>query len=159
MRYPASHQGVIRCIISYMRSNTQFADMLHVLVHLCGSAAPLTSDQIGEMLRTNGSVVRRTMSGLRKAGFVESEKGHGGGWKLLADPEKTTLEDVYKALGQAPLFALGFRNKFPSCLAEQAVQSSLIAEFELATTLLRMRFQKITLRTLADDFNHRLSRS
>jgi DNA-binding IscR family transcriptional regulator len=43
---------------------------------------------------TNPVVFRRTLAGLREAGFVRSEKGHGGGWMLAKPLAKVSLLDV-----------------------------------------------------------------
>ena len=87
--------------------------MLHVLLHMAEQDAPLTSETIGKMLNTNPVVVRRMMSGLRERGYVQSEKGHGGGWVLTRPLSELTLLDVYQALGEPPIFALGLDQ---SCL-------------------------------------------
>ena len=80
-----------------MRNDTRLSRMLHVLIHMARHEGPATSEAIGQMLGTNPVVVRRTMALLKNEGYVSSEKGHRGGWRLakpLADI--TLLEDVYK---------------------------------------------------------------
>ncbi|TXD40644.1 Rrf2 family transcriptional regulator [Xanthomonas campestris] len=72
--------------------------MLHVLLHMARSAQPMTSEQIARMLSTNAVVVRRTMAGLREAGYVHSSKGHHGGWQLARDLAQVTLLDVHRAV-------------------------------------------------------------
>ncbi|HYE44453.1 MAG TPA: Rrf2 family transcriptional regulator, partial [Caulobacter sp.] len=62
-----------------MRKDSRLSRMLHVLLHMAQRHEPMTSDAIAQMLGTNPAVVRRTMAGLRDAGYVRSEKGHGGG--------------------------------------------------------------------------------
>lgn len=56
------------------------------------------------MLDTNPALVRRSMAGLREAGYVRSEKGHNGGWSLSCDPTTVTLLDIYKAVGITHLY-------------------------------------------------------
>jgi DNA-binding IscR family transcriptional regulator len=85
----------------------------------------MTSDAIAKMLEANPVVVRRTMAGLRDHGCVQSAKGHGGGWQLTKTLGQITLLDVYKALGEPPVFALGMANDRPSCLIELAVNQGL----------------------------------
>ena len=58
----------------------------------------LTSQQIAGSVNTNPVVIRRLLGLFRKAGLVESKKGIGGGWVLLADPEQITLLDVLRAV-------------------------------------------------------------
>ena len=49
--------------------------------------------------------LRRLLSGLRAAGFVGSEKGHGGGWVISCPRERITLRDIHEALGAPALSA------------------------------------------------------
>jgi DNA-binding IscR family transcriptional regulator len=61
-----------------MQLDGRLSRMLHVLIHMDRIEGPITSAQAAQMLHTNPVVVRRTMAGLREAGFVRSEKGHAG---------------------------------------------------------------------------------
>ena len=65
-----------------MSQDRRLARVLHVLLHLDEMDGPATSDMIAQMLGTNPALVRRTMAGLREAGYVQAAKGHGGGWRL-----------------------------------------------------------------------------
>jgi DNA-binding IscR family transcriptional regulator len=38
------------------------------------------------------------MAGLREAGYVQSPKGHHGGWQLARDLAQVTLLDVHRAV-------------------------------------------------------------
>lgn len=126
--------------------------MLHVLLHMAGSETPMTSDQVAGMLGTNSAVVRRTMAGLREAGYVRSEKGHGGGWRLDCDLEKITFLDVLRAVGTERLFAIGFDNDAPDCAVERAVNASVASAMNRAEEVLIEGFQAITLADLAGRF-------
>ncbi|QTG90363.1 Rrf2 family transcriptional regulator, partial [Vibrio furnissii] len=63
-----------------MRLDSRLSRVLHILLHLVKQ--PMTSEQFATMLGTNAVVIRRTMAGLRDAGYVTSTKGQGGGWTL-----------------------------------------------------------------------------
>lgn len=69
-----------------MRSDSRLSRMLHVLLHMARQDRPMTSQTVAGMLGSNAAVVRRTMAGLRDTGYIRSEKGHGGGWVIVADP-------------------------------------------------------------------------
>ncbi|AMP05744.1 transcriptional regulator family protein [Collimonas pratensis] len=99
--------------------------MLHVLLHMARHDQPFTSEQISKMLNTNPVVVRRTMAGLREAGYVRSEKGHGGGWTIVCDLKKITLLDVHKAVGGPQVFAIGNESDNPECVVERVVNAAL----------------------------------
>ena len=115
----------------------------------------MTSDVLAQCMSTNPVVVRRTMGLLREAGYVDSERGHGGGWTISADLEQVTLRDLFVALGEPAVFALGHKQENPQCLVEQAVNAALDDAFAEAEALLLDRFGKVTLAALAADFAQR----
>ena len=96
------------------------------------------------------------MVGLREAGFVTSEKGHGGGWVMAAPLESVTLHDVHMALGAPALVSLGFREDRPECLVAQAVNESLRGAMEKAEAFLLSQLDGITLAELSRGFDQRL---
>ena len=126
--------------------------MLHVLLHMARDDQPVTSERIAQMLGTNPAVVRRTMGGLREAGYVRSEKGHGGGWTLDCDLAQVTLLDVFRAVGSERLFAMGFDNENPDCLVETVVNAALQDAMAQATAILLERLGAVSLADLAERF-------
>ncbi|MDN6858633.1 Rrf2 family transcriptional regulator [Pseudomonas sp. CAN2814] len=135
-----------------MRTDSRLSRMLHVLLHMARDDQPVTSERIAQMLGTNPAVVRRTMGGLREAGYVRSEKGHGGGWTLDCDLAQVTLLDVYRAVGSERLFAMGFDNDNPDCLVEKVVNAALQDAMEQATAILLERLGAVSLADLAERF-------
>ncbi|WP_439602594.1 Rrf2 family transcriptional regulator [Devosia sp.] len=128
-----------------MNKDTRLSGVLHVLLHLGQVSVPLTSDVLAHTMGTNPPVFRRTMAGLREAGYVTSEKGHGGGWLLARPLSQITLLDVYTALGRPGLFAFGSRNEAPDCKVEQAVNVALTDTMDKAEALFLESFRTITL--------------
>lgn len=116
---------------------------------------PKTSEALARAMCTNPVVVRRIMAGLREQGLVSSEKGHGGGWRIACDLNKVTLRDIYGALGEPDILAMGNRTDMPGCLVEQAVNAALGKAFDEAEDLLLRRFGEVTLAMLSADFNAR----
>src|SRR3546814_12196052 len=115
-----------------MKRDSRRSGVLRVLLHMAEHRAPMTSEQLAKAMQTHPVVIRRILGGLRDAGFVHSEKGHGGGWtiaKLLAD---ITMRDVYDAIGCPGLIAMGNRTEEPGCLVEQAVKDALDPRFTAA---------------------------
>src|SRR5690606_29893778 len=129
--------------------------VLHALLHMAASDGPMTSEALAACMRTNPVVVRRTMAGLREAGFVRSDKGHNGGWSIACDLEAVTLRDIHNALGEPAIFAIGNRNETPQCLVEQSVNAALDHAFHEAEALLLERFAEVSLADLAEDFARR----
>ena len=131
-----------------MKKSSKFSDILHVLLHMAESKELITSEELAKATKTNPVVVRRTMAGLRERGFVVSEKGHGGGWKLSCDLNVVTLLDVYKAVESPALFAMVNRSEHSECQIEKAVNVATRHAFDKAEKLLLNQFQNTTLATL-----------
>lgn len=139
-----------------MKRDSRLSGILHVLLHMAEHPGPVTSETLARAMATNPVVIRRIMAGLRDEGYVVSEKGHGGGWRLACDLSQVTLLDVYTALGRPSLLALGHRTEAPGCLVEQAVNGALGQAFREAEALLLKRLGEVTLASLSADFHDRL---
>lgn len=139
-----------------MKRDSRLSGVLHVLLHMAEHDGPMTSETLAKAMQTNPVVIRRVMAGLRDAGYVRSEKGHGGGWTLACDLGAVTLRDVYNALGHPALLSIGNRTESPGCLVEQAVNAALSDAFREAEELLLARFETVTLAALSADFHARL---
>lgn len=131
--------------------NSQLSGVLHVLLHMAERDEPVTSETLARAMDTNPVVIRRVMAGLRDAGYVRAEKGHGGGWMLARDLANVSLRDVYDALGGFALLAIGNRTESPGCPVEQAVNAALNRATADAEALLLERFGEITLARLRAD--------
>lgn len=140
-----------------MRRDNKLSGVLHVLLHMLGMKAPATSAQLARIMGTNPVVVRRVMAGLRVQGFVTSAKGHGGGWMIACDPAAVTLADIYRAVGEPTLVAMGHRADMPGCLVEQAVNGALDGAFREVEAVFRAHLDAVTLAALSADFNRRLA--
>lgn len=132
-----------------MRHDTRLSRVLHILIHMDRHDGAVTSDSIAAMLQTNPVVIRRTMAGLREAGYVMSGKGHGGGWALARPLHEITLADIYRALGSPELFSIGLAGDNPHCVVEQAVNAALSDAMANAREILIQRFGTLTLAALA----------
>ena len=135
-----------------MRNDSRLSRMLHVLLHMANHDGPMTSETIARMLGTNAVVVRRTMAGLRDAGYVRSEKGHGGGWVIAADLEMVSLLDVHRAVGGPRIFAIGSEHSNPDCAVEKAVNAAVEDALQHAEALLIARLGAVCLAELAQGF-------
>jgi len=139
-----------------MKRDSRLSGVLHILLHMAERAGPVTSEDLSRMMGTNPVVIRRIMAGLRRQGYVRSEKGHGGGWTLSCDLSNVTLRDIYEALGSPSLLAIGNRTEAPGCLVEQAVNAALHQAFHEAESRLLTRFGEVTLSMLSADVHSRL---
>jgi Rrf2 family protein len=134
-----------------MSRDTRLSDVLHVLLHMDQLEGPLTSEVLARSMGTNPAVFRRTMAGLREAGFVKSEKGPGGGWRLARPLREITLLAVYEALNRPNLFAIGNRSRHPDCLIEKSVNEVMTETMTAAEALFATRFSEISLDQLISD--------
>jgi DNA-binding IscR family transcriptional regulator len=132
-----------------MNRDTRLSDVLHVLLHMDHAKELLTSDVLARSMGTNPAVFRRSMAGLREAGLVRSEKGHGGGWQLARPLCEITLLDVYEALGRPNFFAIGNRGGHTACRVEKNVNAVMMDTMAEAATLFATRFGEITLDQIA----------
>jgi len=132
-----------------MPTDSRLSRMLHVLIHMDHMEGPVTSDTIAKMLQTNPVVARRTMSGLRAAGYLASVKGHGGGWTLSKPLDEVTLRDIHVALGSPKVFAIGLADDNPRCLVEQAVNAAMQEAMREAEQRLLKRFGEVTIGELS----------
>jgi DNA-binding IscR family transcriptional regulator len=130
-----------------------------VLLHMDEMDQVVTSEALAPLMKANPVVLRRTLAGLRDAGIVRSEKGHGGGWSLARDLGSVTLGDVYAALGTTTLFTIGHRNERPRCLLEQAVNRSIDETLTRAERLLVARLRSITVADVLADASRKSRRS
>lgn len=140
-----------------MKSKGRLSAVLHALLHMAHRGGPMTSEELAACLRTHAVVVRRTMAGLREAGFVVSERGHGGGWVLARDLASVTLLDVQMAVGDAGGAADGDGPHADGCVIEQSVQRALAGSLREAEALLMKRLGEVTLADLSADFNRAMA--
>lgn len=132
-----------------MPQDTRLARLLHVLIHMHLRGGSTTSDTISEMLKTNPVVVRRTMAGLRDAGYVVSVGGRGGGWTLTEEFAQLTVADVYRATRGEQVFAFGPSSDNPQCPVEATANRLLETAMEAAETSLLAHLSSKTLVEIA----------
>jgi DNA-binding IscR family transcriptional regulator len=138
-----------------MKRDSRLSGVLHVLLHMAEAKGPLTSELLAKAMQTNPVVIRRIMAGLRDEGLVRSEKGHGGGWTIARDLSTVTLHDIYSALGEPAVFAMGNRTEAPGCLVEEAVNAAMNDALAAAEVLLLQRLGSVTLAALSADVQAR----
>ena len=111
----------------------------------------MTSEELAGRMSTDSAVVRRTMAGLRDAGIVRSDKGHGGGWSLERELGRVTMRDVHEALGVSDLFSIGVRTESPGCLVEQSVHRAVQGALDVAERVLLEQLGGVSLAAIAAD--------
>lgn len=81
----------------------------------------------------------------------------GGGWALSRALAEVSLLDIYRALGDPRLFAIGLAEDAPSCLVEEAVNAAVADTLAAAEALVIARFGEVTLADIARDFDARFA--
>lgn len=142
--------------MGYMNKDSKLSGVLHILLHMAEVNDPVTSETMAKMMQTNPVVVRRILAGLRKQGYVRSEKGHRGGWSLARDLGSVTLYDIYIAVGSPTILAIGNRSESTACLVEKAVNRAMDQAFQDAEALLLERFRGVTLAELSSNVHQHL---
>ncbi len=135
-----------------MRTDTRLSMALHAILHIAEEEAPVTSSALAERMHVDASVIRRTLAGLRELGYMTSDKGHGGGWRLTCDLDCVTLLDVYEAVGSPSIFTIGAKDEESECLVEKAVNEVIHEAINDAEKLLLDRFASCKLAQLSADF-------
>jgi Rrf2 family protein len=84
--------------------NSEFTIAVHSLVFLANLSGNMaTSEQIACNVATHSARIRKVMGFLRKAGYVRTKEGIGGGFILDCDPDKVTLAEIYRLTSQGSL--------------------------------------------------------
>lgn len=134
-----------------MRKDHRLSRALHILIHMEKISKAVTSEQIALMINTNPVVVRRMFQGLREAGLIRSEKGHGGGWTLEKPLQEITLLQVFSAIGSNELFTVGWANEHQDCRIEKAVNQQIEHTLAAAEAMIVGRFAEVTLDQLVPE--------
>lgn len=135
-----------------MKINNSFSATLHILLHMEQADKPMTSEQMAAFIEGNPAFIRKLLAGLRESQIVCAIKGHHGGWRLCRPANEVTLHDIYVALGEPALFALGNRSENPACLVEQGVNRMMSSTLADAETLILARFKGLTLQDIGVEF-------
>ena len=117
-----------------MQASTRFSVAIHILTMISASSDfTLTSGVMASSVNTNEVVIRRLLGLLKKAGFVESKSGTGGGWTLNRVPSEINIADVYRAVEQTRVLSI-HQNPNPACQVGRNIQQTLDRVYSLAQT-------------------------
>lgn len=134
--------------------STQFAVAVHVLTYLAGSGAGPSSPhprtvgatELAASTQVTPVHVRRVLAPLREAGILASTPGARGGWRLLVEPERITLDTVWRLVrGDEPVLAIHLPS--PKCPVGRSIQDGL---HDVDAAVARATEATLALTTVAD---------
>ncbi len=132
-----------------MNLSTRFTVALHILTLLASSGeGPLTSEYIAGSVNTNPVIVRRLLGLLRVKGFVTSQAGNGGGWRLVKNPDSITLLDVRKAVNEGSPFSMHTKQPNPACPVGRNIQAALSGLYSHAERAMEAELAQTTIEYL-----------
>ena len=96
---------------------TAFTDYgLRILMRLAGAPTRLfTTDEIATEFEVSRNHLAKVVQDLAKAGYVITQRGAGGGFRLAVTPESITLGDVVRFLEQRYALVECFRADGGAC--------------------------------------------
>lgn len=85
--------------LSYL-GKTHFIVAIKSLALLANADELVTSNTLTEKLGIESSFIRKVLAKLMQENIVEGFGGRYGGYRLLVNPEETTLYDIYVAIAK-----------------------------------------------------------
>lgn len=73
-----------------------------VAIEVAGERCPCGTSQIADETKMPRAFVEQILGELRRTGFVESRRGHGGGFRMAIAAEEVSVLDVVEALDGDP---------------------------------------------------------
>lgn len=132
-----------------MVRNTRFAIGVHILTALAfheGEALP--SELLAASVHTNPAFIRQVLMQLRRAGFVDSRLGKGGGTVLARSARSIRLSEVYQATASGPTVALHRTKPSQSCPVGRNIQPLLTTVLGRAESALLKELHRVSVADL-----------
>lgn len=125
-------------------NNIEFATAIHILTLMENMGDNLSSTYIAGSININPAMVRKTLSILRRHGFIETKEGNGGGASLAKPASSILFSDIYQAVNNMSL--LGKLNRpNPKCKTGNQINSHLTELYKQADSALTNKLSTITL--------------
>ncbi|MBD0381687.1 RrF2 family transcriptional regulator [Paenibacillus sedimenti] len=127
--------------------NSEFTIAVHSLVFLAHLPDHMaTSEEIATNVSTHSARIRKVMGFLRKAGYVSTKEGIGGGFILSCNPDQVTLGEIYRLTCHGslkPSWCTGDENK--SCMISSKMDRLMGVMFSNAEKQMEMYFDQHTI--------------
>ena len=135
-----------------MSKDRSFSTAIHILAMLAyRHPDQLSSETMAIGLRTNPGLVRRTLLKLSAKGLIATSKGKGGGSQLAKPPSKISLEDIYLAVKEGPIFGSFDKEPFELCKVSCSMGSVLANIYDELEQDMMVKMRKIKLTKVISD--------
>ena len=136
--------------------NSEFSLATHCLLLLaCEPSAVLNSGKIAFKLSVHPVRVRKALGILKKNGYIDSREGLNGGFSLVKDPDKITLEEVYSITEPDVLKPRCKPSADICCPVDVNIGEVLASIFIGAEKNLQDYLKNYTIRSVMDDIKSR----
>lgn len=85
-----------------MASIINFSDAatigIHSMIILCREGKPLNAIELSEKINKSKHHIGKVLQRLVKMGYLESQRGPTGGFKVVVDPATISMYDIYSAI-------------------------------------------------------------
>ncbi|CAG9612466.1 Putative HTH-type transcriptional regulator YwnA [Bacillus rhizoplanae] len=144
-----------------MKISSRFTIAVHILSLLKNNPPSIcTSEYMGKSVNTNPVIIRKVLSYLKKAGFVQVRRGTGGAY-LIKELHEITLLDVYRAVDvveEEKLFHF-HEQPNPDCPIGANIQTVLEVILVQAQEAMEQVLESITMEQLVTSLGNKINSS
>ncbi len=139
-----------------MKITSRFSIAVHtlLLIYFFQRSRNVTSNFIASSVNTNPVVIRRILSNLKEAGLIEVLPGRNGS-KLIKNPNKISLLDIFKAVDSIDTLFNFHDNPNPECPVGKNIHTALDGHLIDAQKALEDSLAKTTLEDLIKEINQK----
>jgi Rrf2 family protein len=133
--------------------DTRYAISIHILTILAGMPYEwVSSDFIAGSININPVLVRKEIAILKKAGFIESKEGKGGGSRLAMKPRDISFDKIYACVYDCCSFKMYNNQPNPKCPIGNQIESKLVDIYIDAENAFIEELKKTTIESFLKDF-------
>jgi len=108
----------------------------------------VSSAHLAKSLQTNPGFVRRMLLKLSENGLIVTTKGIGGGSKLARPANQITLDEIYTAVSQGPIFGTFEKEPYQPCSISRSMGGILKdvyadIDYDLQKSLKKIKLSEI----------------
>lgn len=131
-----------------MRVSTKSDYALRALIEITANTGTslLSAEDVGQRQDIPHGYLQAILADLRRAGFISSQRGPSGGWRLAVAADRISVADVIRAVDGPLVSVYGIR---PEAVSYNAAADGLQQVWIAARTSLRDVLEHVTVADLA----------